>query len=380
MPKPPPSDKASVALRHQRRDIKRVGLRYVAEQSRALAKQDPTRYSYVSHGTISRMERSKGAWFRTNFDMGMIQSLIQILWNGDHHAFAHDTGLQLIFPHQTQPEADPPAPAVILPHYLEGERPSLYQRRRRLHQAPDHHADFLYQHHSHDLEPTIPAHQLLACQHATTVPAGHLAVLQRATGLTLAWSAGNDTYLTERNPDPTPLNENESVYGIVVAIQPHRPDLTPAHAIPSPGSGLGEGPRQDLTTLIAQRTPRQKEPSKPLTISCPRAFQDELRAEARRLQIPLQTYLETALEGFLDHYQPNLMDLPDPITRSQPHDPNFTARIPTSLLTRLKQFTKQVHQIETRSDSPTKAAIVLLAYRQTLEATRETPTPEPSTG
>ncbi len=366
-PTTPPN--ASQALRHQRRIVKGVGLRYVADQSRALAEQDPTRYSYVSHGTLSRIERSQGAWFRTNVDMGMLEALVQILWNGNHHAFANDTGLQLVFPHNTQLAADRPTPTVELPYYLEGEHPSLHQRRRRLHEAPDQHADFLYQHHSHDMEPAVSTHHLLTCQHATHAPAGQLAVLQRTTGLTLAWSAGNDTYLTEQNSDPLPLTRNESVYGIVVALRPHRPDLDRSR---SRGTEADDEARQELTDLLAQNAPRQREPMKPLTISCPAQLQEALRDEARRLRIPLQVYQETAIEGLLNRYRADASQLPDPLVRPNSDDPNFTARMPTNLLARLDAFVTNVRQITTRTDRPTKAAVVLLAYRQLLTATRET--------
>lgn len=93
-----PPHNASEAIRHQRREVRGVGLRYVAQQTARLAAADPENYAPVSHGTLSRIERSAGEWFTTGLDIRVMQALVEVLWGGDYATFARDTGLRLPLP------------------------------------------------------------------------------------------------------------------------------------------------------------------------------------------------------------------------------------------------------------------------------------------
>jgi len=356
-------DNASEVLRHQRMHVMRVGLRYVAEQSHLLADQDPNNYSYVSHGTLSRIERSQGQWFRTSVDTGILQALTKILWGGDYARFLRDTGLHLPLPLYEPRDQTGQAPSVSVPYHLEGETPSLYQRDRRLLDQPPIHVDFLFQQTSVHMLPILAPGQIVGCRRSSGAEPGQLVVLRLATGLTLAWCSGDQEFVTESRQQTYQLGEGEHVYGVVTHLQPHRPDvreLTQADY----GGQLPQG----LASALEEAA-QHAEHVVALTVPCPRDLQEQLRSEARRLGLTQQKYLQVALEHLLERYQHALADLPDPLWRPRSSDPNLTTRVPVNLYAAIKSLKDAARNRADRRDKPTLAGMVLLAYRQILDVT-----------
>jgi len=356
-------DNASEVLRHQRMHVMRVGLRYVAEQSHLLAEQDPNNYSYVSHGTLSRIERSQGQWFRTSVDTGILQALAKILWGGDYARFLRDTGLHLPLPLYEPRDQTGQAPSVSVPYHLEGETPSLYQRDRRLLEQPPIQVDFLFQQTSAHMLPILAPGQIVGCRRSSSAELGQLAVLRMATGLSLAWCSGDHEFVTESRQHAFHLGEGDCVYGIVTHLQPHRPDVRELIQADA-GGQLPLG----LASAL-EDAGQHAEHVAALTVPCPRDLQEQLRSEARRLGLTQQRYLQVALEHFLERYQHTLADLPDPLWRPRSSDPNITTRVPISLYEAIKVLRDAARNQADRPDKPTLAGMVILAFRQILAVT-----------